>query len=66
MLDNQELIDYDGIHGMGEKKAVVALEKGLHPVEFYYFQHLGGQGIEISWESKEIPKEEISAKFFGR
>jgi len=63
-LDGDQVIDYDGIHGMGEKKVMLALEEGLHPVEFHYFQHLGGKGLRISWESNEIPKEEISAKFF--
>ena len=65
-LDGEQVIDYDGIHGMGEKTFTVALEKGFHPVEFHYFQHLGGKGIEISWESNDIAKEEISAKFFAR
>lgn len=66
ILDGEELIIYDGIHGMGEKKASAALEKGFHPVEFHYFQHLGGLGLKVSWESNEIGKEEISPKFFGR
>lgn len=65
-LDGEQVIDYDGIHGMGKKASTLALEKGSHPIEFHYFQHLGGQGIEISWESNDIPKEEISAKYFGR
>ena len=64
-LDGNQLVNYDGIHGMGEKKAFVALAEGLHPIEFHYFQHLGGKGIEIFWESNKIPREEITAKFFG-
>ena len=65
IIDGEQIIDYDGIHGMGEKKAAIALETGLHPIEFTYFQHLGGRGLKLSWESGQIPKEEISAKFFG-
>ncbi|MBT7465877.1 MAG: beta-galactosidase [Bacteroidetes bacterium] len=65
IIDGRELVNYDGIHGMGVKKAPVALERGFHPIEFLYFQHLGGLGLTVSWESKDIPLEEIGAKFFG-
>ncbi len=64
-IDGEQLIDYDGIHGMGEKKVLVPLEIGLHQLEFIYFQHLGGKGLNISWESNEIQKEEIAGKFLG-
>jgi len=65
ILNGEELINYDGIHGMGEKKAVAALEEGLHGLEFHYFQHLGGKGLKVSWESARIPKDEIGESFFG-
>ena len=65
LIDGEQVIDYDGIHGMGEKKVAMALEEGFHPLEFQHFQHLGGKGIKVSWESNEIPREEISAKFYG-
>jgi len=64
-IDGKEVLDYDGIHGMGLKKFNLALEAGFHPIEVDYFQHLGGLGFKISWESKDIPLEEIGSKFFS-
>jgi len=62
-LDNNQLIDYDGIHGAGERKASVALMKGLHPFRLIYFQRYGGPGLKVLWESRKIRKSEITDKF---
>lgn len=60
-INGDMVVDYDGIHGMGEKAVDLALEKGLHSVEFYYFQHLGGQGLQLSWATRDLPKTVIPA-----
>lgn len=64
-IDGEQVIDYDGIHGMGLKQISLALEKGLHPIEFHYFQHLGGLGLQLFWESPLLRKEEIGSQFYG-
>jgi len=58
-LDNKLLIDYDGIHGAGEKSASAALEKGLHPFTLVYFQRQGGLGLRVFWESQGVEKQEV-------
>ena len=63
-LDGNPLIDYDGIHGAGERKTSVALEKGLHPFRLIYFQRFGGLELKVSWESPDFSKSEISEKYF--
>jgi hypothetical protein len=65
-LDNQVLIDYDGIHGAGEMSAPAALEKGLHPLKLIYFQRRGGLGLKVSWEGPGLAKEEIGAVYLKR
>ena len=55
-IHGKEIIDNDGAHGMIEKRGIVVLEAGLHPVEIQYFQGGGGQGLEVYWQS------EINAK----
>lgn len=65
-IDGKMLIDYDGIHGMGEKKNTIALKKGLHSIEFHYFQHLGGLGLKLLWESNQLAKTEIGTQFYYR
>ena len=64
ILDGKTFIDYDGIHGMGIRKSSVALEKGLHPFRFIYFQRYGGLGINISWEGSGLDYQEISADYW--
>jgi len=59
ILDNKQLIDYDGIHGAGEMTASAALAKGLHPVHLIYFQRQGGLGLKVSWEGPGILKQEV-------
>jgi hypothetical protein len=63
-LDGNPLIDYDGIHGAGERKTSVALEKGLHPFRLIYFQRYGGLDLKVSWEGPGFSKSEISEKYF--
>ena len=63
-LDENQLIDYDGIHGANERFAPVALEAGLHPFKLIYFQREGGLGLSVSWEGPGIPKSEITPAFW--
>ncbi len=63
-LDDQILIDYDGIHGSGERRASVALEKGLHQFRLIYFQRYGGRDLEVDWQSPGIGKQEILNYYF--
>jgi hypothetical protein len=61
ILDNKQLIDYDGIHGAGEMSAPAALEKGLHPIRLIYFQREGGLGLKVSWEGPGMKKQEVGS-----
>jgi hypothetical protein len=63
-LENETLIDYDGIHGPGIRKATVALEQGLHPFRLIYFQRYGGLGLHISWEGPGMEKQEIQETYW--
>jgi len=63
----QEIIVNDGVHGMAEEKAEIALEAGWHPFELVYFQGTGGLGLELSWRGPGFPtKGPIPAGYFGR
>ncbi|MCX6224096.1 MAG: PA14 domain-containing protein [Bacteroidia bacterium] len=59
ILDNRQLIDYDGIHGAGEKSAPAALGKGLHPLKIVYFQRQGGLGLKVEWEGPGMARQDI-------
>jgi len=58
-LDDNELINHDGAHGMTEKFATVALRNGKHKIVLKYFQKLGGLGLKIYWKGPGFEKVEI-------
>ncbi len=53
------VVDNDGLHGMTEKKGVVPLEAGLHPIRVEFFEGSGGDGLKVSFEGPGIKKQEI-------
>ncbi len=48
-VDGQEIITYDGPHGMEPREAEIALRAGYHPIRIDYFQGGGGRGIVLKW-----------------
>jgi len=50
IIDDTKMLDFDGMHGMGEKRLDVALEKGLHKISLKFFQHGGGDGLRLDWK----------------
>ena len=53
------VVDNDGLHGIAEKKGVVPLEAGLHPIRVEFFESSGGDGLKVSFEGPGIKKQEI-------
>lgn len=50
MIDGKKVIEYDGIHAIGEPKRVTqSLSAGQYPIRLDYFQRDGGKGLEVSW-----------------
>jgi len=62
----KEIIVNDGVHGMTEEKAEIALEAGWHSFELVYFQGEGGLGLEVSWQGPGIKKCPVPDGVFGR
>ena len=62
----KEIVVNDGVHGLTEEKAEIALEAGWHPFELVYFQGRGGLGLEIFWRGPGFEKIPIPAEAFGR
>ena len=60
-LDNQVLIENDGLHSPAERSAQVALAAGLHKLELSYFDYFGGvlalYLINEKGEKTECPSE---------
>ena len=58
-LDDQLLINNDGLHPMVELNKSVTLKAGLHPISVKYFQEGGVNGLRVSWQGPGIEKQEI-------
>jgi predicted alpha-1,2-mannosidase len=60
-LDDQMMINNDGLHPEVEVSKSVKLKAGLHSISVKYFQEGGRNGLIVSWQGPGIPKQEIPA-----
>jgi cytochrome c len=58
-IDDQVIIDHDGLHGASPKDGEVALEAGYHPFQLEYFQAKGGASILLEWRSFDGPEFQV-------
>ncbi|MDQ3017144.1 MAG: PA14 domain-containing protein, partial [Bacteroidota bacterium] len=49
-IDDQVVLDNDGMHGTEMKEATVRLSKGYHPVKLEYLQGKGGRYFSFEWK----------------
>ena len=62
LIDDRPVVENDGLHGMREKKGVIALEEGLHAIRVEFFEKTGGDGLEVSIRSRSLQKQPIDEK----
>ena len=55
------VVDNDGLHGALEKRGVIALAAGLHPIRVVYFNKTGGLDLRVQYASAKIKKQAIPA-----
>ena len=49
-LDDEKVIDNDGLHGNGEVARDLALRAGYHPIRVEFFQGQGGRALDLTIE----------------
>jgi PA14 domain/Glycosyl hydrolases family 2, sugar binding domain/Chitobiase/beta-hexosaminidase C-terminal domain/Glycosyl hydrolases family 2, TIM barrel domain/Glycosyl hydrolases family 2 len=64
-IAGQEIIANDGVHGLTEEKAEIALASGWHPFELVYFQGTGDMGLDLAWSGPGMPKRPVPVGLFG-
>ncbi|UCG88923.1 MAG: chitobiase/beta-hexosaminidase C-terminal domain-containing protein [Gemmatimonadota bacterium] len=62
LIDGNEVVDNDGIHGEREKSGFIALEAGKHELSLSFFQGAGGVALGLrcegpGFEEQKIPPE---------
>jgi alpha-L-fucosidase len=58
-VDDSLVVDNGGLHGMLEKRGVVALEAGLHALRVTYFNKTGGAGLGVFWRGPVFDKSPV-------
>jgi alpha-L-fucosidase len=49
-IDDQYIIDNDGLHGMLEKSMTIPLAKGYHKLKVEYFEKTGYDDLKVNWK----------------
>ena len=65
-VDGQEVVSNDGLHGMTERRGVVALAAGFHRLRLEYFNKEGGAGLEVRWKGPSLNEEQVPASALFR
>ena len=58
-VDNQLVVDNDGLHPKIERNGVITLASGEHDVRVEYFEKTGGDSLEVHWSGPGLTKELI-------
>ena len=51
VINGQQVIDHDGLHGADAKDGLIKLSEGYHPFNLDYFQAAGGKGYALFWQA---------------
>ncbi|MCA9197803.1 MAG: HEAT repeat domain-containing protein, partial [Planctomycetales bacterium] len=58
-INNELVIDNDGLHGMVEKSGRINLAAGTHSIAVTYFDNGGGDGLQVAWAGPGFRKQAI-------
>lgn len=58
-IGNNLIVDNDGEHGIIEKKGVLALSKGYHPIRVTFFEKTGSENLGVKIKSINMEKESV-------
>lgn len=59
-IDGKLVIDNDGGHGKQRAEGKIALEKGLHELQVFYFEDYMGQNLEVGYSTRTILETPLS------
>lgn len=60
-IDGKVVIDNDGIHAFSQKRKPLKLKAGLHSVVVEYFEQSGGEELQVLFEAKGKPPQELAS-----
>jgi len=63
-IGEELVVDNDGLHSLSEKRGVVALAAGLHPITIGYFEKTGGHELQVSYAGPGIERRPVPFSAF--
>ena len=60
-IDENQVVENDGLHGDQERTGQIRLSAGKHPIIIGYFQAGNGKILDWTWEGPGIKKRRIVA-----
>lgn len=64
-LGGKMVVDHSEMHGYTEKTGEIHLVAGRHPLQVDYFQHGGGEGLQVFIKGPDLPKQVLSPSFLS-
>jgi len=61
-IDNELVVDNDGLHGLHEEEGVIPLAKGFHSIRVTFFEKTGGDDLFVSFRGRGVPKQRVPNK----
>jgi hypothetical protein len=58
-INDQLIVDNDGLHGTQERSGSLSLSPGYHAIEVHFFERNGGANLTVSYEGPSLSKQEI-------
>lgn len=58
-IGEHKVVDNDGLHAMIEKRGLIALAGGLHPIRLIFFEKNGGDDLHVYYKREGKEKEKI-------
>ncbi|MBN2357047.1 alpha-L-fucosidase [candidate division KSB1 bacterium] len=55
-IGDELVVDNDLLHGVLERRGVIALSEGFHPIRVIYFEKTGGDALKVSVQKAGMPK----------
>ena len=62
-IDDEEVIDYDGLHGSDVKQGGASLKRGFHKIRIEFIQATGGIDLQLKLSTGGGEKEAVSLKW---
>ena len=60
LVDNNVVVDNDGLHSAREKTGLAALAPGLHAIQVEFFELDGGFELKVHWSGPDLPRQPIT------